>query len=345
MYANNRSRKNYLVCLILKKKIIIFIVALFAIKCQAQVADNNVKVSIYDRYIKASDTLNRNRYRAVSAGAITLWGGSLFFLNGIWYNNYPKSSFHTFNDFAEWQQMDKVGHVYSAYLGSKLFTTFFKWTGANKHKAILLGAGGGLAYQSVIEILDGYSAKWGFSWGDMGANTLGCGLYAGQELLWNEQRIHIKYSTHIQDYNTVALLKRANALYGSSDAERVFKDYNAQTYWLSCNIKSFAKKSAWPAWLNIAVGYGAGNMYGGIENIARDDNGNIIYNPNGSLQFDRRDLTRYRQFYISPDIDFSRIKWRSKFMRDFTKMINLKMPFPSFEYNTLGEWKVNAFHF
>src|SRR3712207_8632374 len=32
---------------------------------------------------------------------------------------------------------------------------------------------------------------------------------------------------------------RANDLYGSSFAERMIKDYNGQTYWLSANLKSF----------------------------------------------------------------------------------------------------------
>jgi Predicted periplasmic lipoprotein (DUF2279) len=290
----------------------------------------------YKDVIAIPYTLNKKRYKAVAIGSGILWTGTLGFLNTAWYSNYKKSKFHLYDDRGEWQHIDKVGHVYSAYLGTKLFYTFFRWTGLQENKSVAWGAVGGFAYQGIIEILDGYSAKWGFSWSDIGANALGCGLYSSQQLLWHDQRIKIKYSWHIQDYKTVELLNRANSLYGQSVPERIFKDYNAQTYWLSANVRSFVPNSKWPKWLNIAVGYGANNMYGGYTNIWTDDN-NIVHN--------RSDITRYRQFFVSPDIDFSKLPWKSKLAKDFFKIVNLKMPFPSIEYNTLGQWKVNAIHF
>jgi hypothetical protein len=312
-------------------------------------ADSNKRKLIanqtfYQRCIAWPDTLRKDRYYAVAGGATVLWGGSMYFLNQIWYANYPKAPFHLYNDNGEWLQMDKVGHVYSTYLGTRLFTTFFRWSGVNKNKSRTLGIVGGMAYQSIIEILDGYSYKWGFSPGDMGANFTGSMLYALQDKYWGEQRIFVKYSTHRKDYKTVELLNRANQLFGESTAERIWKDYNAQTYWLSVSPSTFKKNSRWPAWLSIAVGYGAEGMYGGYENIARDDFGNIIYNPNGKPAFDRQDIPRYRQYYLAPDIDFSRIPWRSKFMKDFFKIVNLKMPLPSLELNSLGNFRVNTVH-
>jgi Predicted periplasmic lipoprotein (DUF2279) len=301
-----------------------------------QGSDTTNSSEFYKRVIAIPPTINKNRYTSVAIGSGLIWTGTLVFLNNEWYSQYPKSSFHLYNDIEEWQQVDKIGHVYSAYLGTKLFSTFFRWTGLSEKKSVIIGAGGGMAYQSIIEILDGYSKKWGFSWADMDMNALGSGLYASQQLAWHEQRIKIKYSWHIQDYNEVELLRRANSLYGSSTAERVLKDYNAQTYWLSANIRSFVPNSKWPKWLNLAAGYGAQNMYGGYTNTWIDDN-NVVH--------DRTDIPRYRQFYFSPDIDFSKIPWRSKFLKDFFKIVNLKMPLPSLEYNSLGQWKINAIHF
>jgi hypothetical protein len=43
------------------------------------------------------------------------YGASMVGLNKIWYAGYPKSSFHYYNDAGEWLDMDKVGHVYTAY--------------------------------------------------------------------------------------------------------------------------------------------------------------------------------------------------------------------------------------
>ena len=40
-------------------------------------------------------------------------------------------------------------------------------------------------FQASFEVLDGYSAKWGFSIPDIAFNTVGAGLYTSQELLWN----------------------------------------------------------------------------------------------------------------------------------------------------------------
>jgi hypothetical protein len=348
-YLFNLKIFNYFLCFfkfnLCKCLLIIFLVSNYSTKALSVDTTTKKQQDFYQKYIAWPDTLNKRRYKAVSIGSGVLLGGTLYFLNDIWYSQYPRGKFKTFNDLGEWQQVDKVGHVYSSMLASKLFTTFFRWTGTNERKSVLLGAGGGFAYQSIIEILDGHSQKWGFSWGDMGANTAGCLLYGGQQLLWHEQRVVMKYSWHIQDYETVELLRRANNLYGASVPERIFKDYNAQTYWLSANINSFMPKTKLPKWINLAVGYGAQNMYGGYENIERDDFGNIVYLPNGTPSFDRRDIPRYRQFYFSPDIDWSRIPWKSKFLKDFFKLVNLKLPFPSLEYNTLGQWKVNPLHF
>ena len=44
----------------------------------------------------------------------------------------------------------------------------------------------------------------------------------------------------------------------------MLKDYNAQTYWFSANLKSFFPEIKFTAWLNVAVGYGAEGMFGGI---------------------------------------------------------------------------------
>ena len=118
--------------------------------------------------------------------------------------------------------------------------------------------------------------------------------------------------------------QRADDLFGSSFQGRLLKDYNAQTYWLSANLKAFLPESKLPCWLNIAFGYGAENMFGGYENIATNDD--------GTLTFDRRDLKRYRQWYLAPDVDLTRIRTRSSFLRTVFSMINvIKFPSPALE--------------
>ncbi|MFX4861163.1 hypothetical protein ABTC05_19180, partial [Acinetobacter baumannii] len=81
----------------------------------------------------------------------------------------------------------------------------------------------------------------------------------------------------INDYSAYGLNNRADSLYGTTFFSRVLKDYNAQTYWASINVRSFFKQSNWPSWLNIAVGYGAEGMFGASSNIVKDKNDHIVF--------------------------------------------------------------------
>ena len=271
-----------------------------------------------------------NRKWLVGSLSAGLYAGSLVLLNTAWYKDHPKSSFHTFNDAAEWQQVDKVGHAWTAYNLSRASTSAWLWAfgNANKsetNKAIWLGSISGFSYLTVIEILDAHSANWGWSWPDIGANFLGTSLFASQALLWRDQKISFKYSAHRVHYKDM-LHERANDLFGSSTPERLLKDYNGQTYWLSANLSSLFPKSNLPSWLSIAVGYGAEGMYGGFDNIAFDKDGNII--------FDRRDIKRYRQWYLAPDVDLTRIKTKNKFLRTMFSVLNsVKFPSPALEFS------------
>jgi hypothetical protein len=287
--------------------------------------------------IVATPTLDKatikKRSWLVGGANIAFYGGMMIGLYNAWYSNYPQGKFSSFDDLGEWQQVDKVGHAYSAYWDGRLSIEMWKWTGVKKNTAVWIGGLTGFGYQTAIEVLDGFSAEWGWSWGDMAANAFGSALLIGQELGWDEQKISFKFSIHQRDYGDAGLNNRANKLFGSNILQRLVKDYNAQTYWLSANINSFFKQSKLPDWLNIAVGYGADNMFGGYENVETDKNGVVV--------FDRRDLPRYRQWYLAPDIDFSRIKTKSKWLKRFLFCLNaLKMPSPSLEFSN-GSFKFN----
>lgn len=288
--------------------------------CQAQ---HNLKHTF-----SFPDSIQKKRLWTVTGAQAAIWGSSMYALNKAWYANYPKSSFHFYNDIQEWQQVDKFGHAWSAYWGAQLSSGLFRWAGVPQKRAALYGAGMGIAYVSLIEILDGFSAEWGFSWGDISFNTAGSLLFAGQEIAWQEQRIQYKFSSHIQSYPNAAMQQRAHNLFGQSTAEKVLKDYNHQTYWLSVNIWSFAKQSKIPKWLNLAVGYGADGMLGGYENFGIDKITNQPYNFSNTQ--------RIRQFYFSPDIDLSKIEWGHKKLKvlKVLQVLKLKFPLPTLEFNT-----------
>ena len=167
--------------------------------------------------------------------------------------------------------------------------------------------------------MDGYSAEWGASSGDILANAAGTGLYVSQELLWKEQRITPKFSFH----TTPFAAQNPNKL-GSTFSEQLLKDYNGQTYWLSVNIYSFFKGSKVPKWLNLAFGYGADGMRSGISTTDQ----------------------RSRQFYLSLDIDLMKIPTKSSFLKTVFSVFNtIKVPAPTLSYSVVSGFKASPLYF
>ena len=274
-----------------------------------------------------SDSLNKKRRNSIyiaETAAVTL---TLIGLNQIWYADYPRSSFHTVNDNKEWLQMDKVGHALNSYYIGKLGMQVLDWAGESKKNQLIYGASLGFAFLTSVEILDGFSEEWGFSTGDLMANATGTGLLIGQELLWNEQRINFKYSFHTTKYAEIR-----PELLGENFLQQALKDYNGHTYWLSANLWSFNKKSKIPKWINIALGYGAEGMLSG--------------NTGTFISPDFQNQERYRQFYLSLDIDLTKIKTKSKFLKTVFSTLNfIKIPAPTVELNTNNKFKFHIIYF
>ena len=261
----------------------------------------------------------------------TLYVGSMTGLYYLWYAGYDQSPFHFYNDNAEWLQMDKVGHSTTAYHLGLLGYEALRLAGLDEKKSLLYGAPLGFVFLSTVEVFDGLSTGWGFSWGDMAANALGTGLFMGQQALWHEQRISMKYSYH----NTNFPQYRPDIL-GSTLPERMLKDYNGQTIWLSFNFKSLFlnKDSKFPAWLNVALGYSAEGMTGGF------------YNTN---QYNGQEIPEYirtRQFVLSPDIDLTRIPVENKFLKTTLKVLSfIKIPMPAIMLDSQGNFSAYWLYF
>jgi len=273
---------------------------------------------------KKSDTLNTKRRNTVAITESVLAGGTLLALNQLWYADHPRSSFHFINDNSDWKQMDKMGHIMTSYYVGKVGMEVLDWSGVSKKNQLIYGATLGFSFLTTVEILDGFSKNWGASWGDVLANASGTGLLIGQELLWQEQRITMKYSFHQTSYAKI----RPNIL-GENFIQQSLKDYNGQTYWLSANIWSFNKKSNFPKWLNIAFGYGAeGMLYG------NDSPSNLLpQNP-------------YRQFYLSLDLDLTKFNTKSKFLKTLFSVVNfIKIPAPTLEISSKGNIRFHYLYF
>lgn len=298
------------------------------------------------RFIEPDTIKNPLKVGLVSGGILGTYSLALGGLNYYWYKDYPRSKFHFFNDGREWMGVDKAGHVFNSYYQSRWALGMYRWTGVKNRTAVWVGGLTGTFLQSSIEILDGFSDKWGFSYYDFMANMAGSALVIGQELTWGEQRIVLKISAHRPSY-PADLKDRAASLYGTSAPEVLLKDYNAITTWASINIASFMKRDrGFPKWLNVAVGYGANGLYGGFDNrwcLQRD----VEYcDCDPAMRVERKDIRRYPQFYLSLDVDLTRIKTKSKVLKALFGTFNIiKIPAPTLEFNPVDKVKFHPLFF
>ena len=212
--------------------------------------------------------------------------------------------------------MDKAGHFWTTFHESRLSVEALRWAGVSEKKAIWYGSLVGLALQTPIELLDGYSAGYGFSKSDMVANTAGAATMLSQQLAWGEIRLMPKFSFHRTNYPTKRLENLGNSYVGE-----MLKDYNGQTYWLSADVSRFLPVgSRYPKWLNVAVGYGAEGMIMGDPTLNREHG----YRP-------------YRKFYLSPDLNLGNIPTHSPVLRKvFFVLSMIRIPAPALELTSKG---------
>lgn len=277
------------------------------------------QIESYSFFVASTD-FNPNRFWGVFGTGNTAYATSMFVLSNYWYSDYEQSKFHFAKDGRNWLQIDKAGHVWTTYSETFYAYKLYRWSGLKKKPALYLSMISASIYQGSIEWLDGRSAEWGASWGDLLANTSGTLLYGLQEAAWDEQKIRLKFSSRKQDYSEFdpMIQERIVRLYGQNFWEQTLKDYNGQVYWLSFN--PFGKVKGYPKWLNLAVGYGGNQLFGALENQWEVD-GQIV---------DFSHVPRNRQYYLSLDIDFSHIHTKYPFLDFLIHSLNiLKFPAPS----------------
>ena len=134
-----------------------------------------------------------------------------------------------------------------------------------------------------------------------------------------------------ESYKIIGICMNIHSTLGNGFLEEVLKDYNGQTYWLCANVHSFFKNSSIPEWLNIAVGYGAEGMLSGKSESVN----NLIISPE-----------RKRQYYLSLDVDLTKIKTNSHVLKSVFDVLNvIKVPFPTLELDGKNGLKAHFIYF
>jgi len=281
------------------------------------------------KFLEPATQLNKSRLYTVSGIWAASYGSSIYILSNYWYDGLQ--GFRTFDDRENWLQVDKMGHAHTAYFQGAWGAKLMHWAGLSHRPATLIGGSIGFVNQTVIEILDGQSPNYGWSNTDFFANGLGSIFFIGQELWWQEQRILFKFGYNRPNYAQYEnpFVNDAVSQEFGSGGEAFFKDYNAQTYWISTNVYSFLPKdSKYPKWLNIAVGYGADQMFHATDNFNKGIS----------------DIKRRREFYLSLDVDLTKIKTNSRLAKTALFLLNVfKVPFPALRFTSDGEVNIVPF--
>ena len=253
------------------------------------------------------------------------FSSSFYLLYQQWYKPYSSGQFSFFDDSEEWLGMDKVGHFTSSWFIHGNLAQLAMQCGFSEQQANLYGVVSASVFMTSIEIMDGFSQGWGFSWSDYSANLAGIAYSSLQFKLKRHKLPILKYSWQPDELPSVR-----SDLLGNSTASRMLKNYNEQTYWLSVPLNSVYQK--WPSWFCFSLGYGANGMLGGRDNVWWDESGN---------KQDYSLIPRRSEWKFSFDIDITRLPLKKKWQRNLAGWLRwIKIPAPTLSVGsgTLPKW-------
>lgn len=120
----------------------------------------------------------RFRTRALmwgGAGAVALYGATTWWRAGV-SGRFRASNEGWFAQSTYAGGADKLGHLYSAYLGTRLLTLGYQWAGNDRQHSGNLAAATTLGTLMAVELMDGFSKQYRFSLQDALMNTAGVGF-------------------------------------------------------------------------------------------------------------------------------------------------------------------------
>ena len=257
-----------------------------------------------------SDSIVKRNAAIVAGSHAVIYGGTVVGLNQLWFKDCQWIGMHTINDNGDWLQMDKLCHATTSYHASLFGDESMRLAGVDSKRSALYGGAFSLLFMTTIELMDAGYEGWGFSWGDMAADASGIALYTTQQLLWDEQRISLKYSFHPTEYAQYNPEELGHNLISQS-----LKDYNGITLWAAFNVKELLldSDSGFPEWITVDLGYGAKGM---VE-------------PQPTADFER-----VRQFYLAPGVDLAKLPVGNRYLKAILRAFSfIKLPTPALEYN------------
>lgn len=266
----------------MKKNIFLFIlITMLAFNCVAKAQNEK-------------DTLNKAKlyFLGGTTAAAFVYGYAI--QNTIWWKG-SKTEFH-FNFNQDWNYAlgaDKFGHFFFGTAITKIYSNAFMWSGMNRKKSLLYSGLLAFSYQTFIEIRDGFSEGYGFSWGDFAANTLGA-LYPN---------LQYKYPA-LKNFNFKLSFFPSERFKNGSN-RYILDDYESTYNWLSINFRNFLPnriRKYIPKFIAFSIGHSVKKLDTPLSN---------------------------HEFFLALDWDFSYLKTDSailRFLKTITGLYHLPSP-------------------
>lgn len=254
-----------------KYRIIILLWFLSSSIIPAQLSENNnesseldsdrIPISLMTKYLPPQSNPLKTEIDyglLLGVGGVTLGigvGVHIYQANAWWQEQ--GSEFKVSNDWEYALWLDKIGHFYGTALMAHGLSSGFEAANIDLERSAIYGAIGAFAFETFIEIQDGYGPKWGFSPGDLAFDFLGALYFVGQYYYPTLKHIQPRVSYYPSEE------------YRNGEHEgNLIDDYAGQKYWMAFRMKELLPKNIsqyWPSFLMISVGMGLRDWdgYGG----------------------------------------------------------------------------------
>ena len=183
------------------------------------------------------------RVAAIGVGAGTAALAAMETQRRRWWDE--RTEFKVQNDWGYVLGSDKFGHFFSSSFLTRFYRASFQWAGLSKAQAGHWGAGTAYASMLYYETLDGFGPQWGFDFTDLLFNTLGVGFQYAQ---W--------HWTPLEAFALKASYWPSGWITQTGEGKNPLDDYPGHTWWVTANPHHLGA-SAFPKWINLAVGYKA----------------------------------------------------------------------------------------
>lgn len=248
-------------------------------------------------------------WRIITLGAlgVTVFTAMHLYYRQTWWKEQRKY-FKFAEDGYYARNMDKASHIFTANAFTVTLGEAYKWTGISPKNALLYGALTAMAYETYIEINDGFAPIWGFDWMDMASNIVGA-VYPFLQIQFPVlKNFNIKWSFKPEWINKK--IKKSDDL---------LDDYTDMTFWLSVTPEGLLPKSIakyYPGFIAFALGLS-------IKNASH---------VTGSTH-------AYREWFLSLDYDITKLPGNTGFLKSLKKILNFyHFPAPAVRFSPSGVW-------